>query len=109
MIVMAGAFPTEFPFPDSPEAFPQQALDRLPPRYRQYASRELPPNPDQNSFMHRMLRGRREEGPSSLFWWVRKERELIAELSVRLEKADRNSKWDLIRSAVLGEPRRPRP
>jgi hypothetical protein len=106
MIVMAGAFPTEFAFPDDPATFSKGALDRLPPRYRQYASRELPANPDRNSYIHRMLRERRRDHPASLFWWVRKEHDLIARLSVGLTTARGNPAWARLRSSIKTAKRR---
>ena len=77
MIVMAGAFPTDFAFPDEPDPFPAATTDRLPPNYRRAVARNAPINTDKNTMMHRMLRDRRPDRPTDLFWWARKEKEAM--------------------------------
>jgi hypothetical protein len=77
MIVMAGAFPTDFPFPDNPEKFPPDMIERLPPTYRRVAARDAPVNTNNNTILHRMLRTRKRDLPINLFWWARMEREAV--------------------------------
>ena len=77
MIVMAGAFPTDFPFPDNPDKFPPEMIERLPPAYRRVAARDAPVNTNKDTIIHRMLRTRKRDLPIDLFWWARMEREAI--------------------------------
>ena len=84
MIVMAGGFPTDFPFPDDPDAVPAERLGRIPPTYRQAVARGAPINTDKDTIIHRMLRDRKADRPGDLFWWARKEREFVAAISTML-------------------------
>ncbi len=77
MIVMAGGFPTDYPFPDEPQPFDPVQLNKIPPTYRRIAARDLPPNTDKTSIVHRLQEVRRRERPTNLFWWARRERELM--------------------------------
>jgi Phytanoyl-CoA dioxygenase (PhyH) len=77
MVVLAGGFPTDFPFPDSPDPFPDDIIKSVPPTYGRALARDLPINTDKNTVIHRMLANRRPDSPSDLFWWARKERELL--------------------------------
>jgi hypothetical protein len=77
MIVMAGGFPTDFPFPDEPAPFDSDMVNSLPPTYRRVAARDLPANTEKNSIIHRLAAERLRERPTDLFWWSRKERELM--------------------------------
>jgi hypothetical protein len=81
MIVMAGAFPTEFPFPDTPDPFPAATTERLPPTYRRAVKRDAPINTDKNTMMHRVLKSQRRDRPVDLFWWARKEKEMMVHVS----------------------------
>jgi hypothetical protein len=77
MIVMAGAFPTDFPFPDNPAPFPAEVIERLPPTYRRAVARDAPVNANKDTIIHRMLRFRKRDLPTDLFWWARMEREAM--------------------------------
>lgn len=83
MIVMAGAFATDYPFPDNPASFSAEMIERLPPNYRQAASREAPINTNRDTIIHRMLRMRRPDRPTDLFWWARMERRTMEAISRR--------------------------
>jgi ectoine hydroxylase-related dioxygenase (phytanoyl-CoA dioxygenase family) len=78
MIVMAGAFATDFPFPDTPAPFPAETIAQLPPTYRRAVSRDAPVNTNTHTIIHRMLRDRKRDRPTQLFWWARMEREALA-------------------------------
>ena len=80
MIVMAGAFPTDFPFPDNPAPFPPNVIAHLPPTYARAVARDAPVNTNKDSIIHRMLRERKRDRPTDLFWWARKEREAMVAL-----------------------------
>ncbi|MBX9845833.1 MAG: phytanoyl-CoA dioxygenase family protein [Xanthobacteraceae bacterium] len=81
MIVMAGAFPTEFAFPDNPDPFPAEMVNRLPPKYRKAVSRDAPANSGTDTMTHRVLKSQRPDRPTDLFWWARKEKEAMVQLS----------------------------
>src|SRR5436190_3051592 len=80
MIVMAGAFATDFPFPDTPTPFPAEVIGQLPPTYARVVARDLPVNTNKETIIHRMLRSRKGDLPSDLFWWARMEREAMVAL-----------------------------
>ena len=80
MIVMAGAFATDFPFPDGPAPFPAEVIKELPPTYARAVARDAPVNTNKDSIIHRMLRERKRDRPTDLFWWARKEREAMVAL-----------------------------
>ena len=80
MIVMAGAFPTDFQFPDNPAPFSPDVTAHLPPTYARAVARDAPVNTKKDSIIHRMLRERKRDRPSDLFWWARKEREAMVAL-----------------------------
>jgi len=80
MIVMAGAFPTDFSFPDDPTPFPPEVIEQLPPTYARAVARNAPINPNKDTILHRMLRERKRDRPNDLFWWARKERETMVAL-----------------------------
>jgi hypothetical protein len=86
MIVMAGGFPTDFPFPDAPEPFDADNVNSLPPTYRRVAARDLPANTEKTSIIHRLTNERWRERPTDLFWWARKERELMVMMVAYLKK-----------------------
>jgi ectoine hydroxylase-related dioxygenase (phytanoyl-CoA dioxygenase family) len=77
MIVMAGAFPTDFPFPDNPDPFPPERIETLPPTFRRAVARDAPVNANKDTIIHRMLRNRQRDVPTQLFWWARMERQAI--------------------------------
>ena len=77
MIVMAGAFPTDFSFPDNPDPFPPEMIERLPPAFRRAVARDAPVNTNKDTIIHRMLASRTRDVPTQLFWWARMEREAI--------------------------------
>jgi hypothetical protein len=81
MIVMLGGFPTDYAFPDNPDAVPAERLANIPPQYRQAVARNAPINTNKDTIIHRMLNGRKGDNPLSLFWWARKEREFFAAIS----------------------------
>jgi ectoine hydroxylase-related dioxygenase (phytanoyl-CoA dioxygenase family) len=87
MIVMAGAFATDFSFPDNPDPFPPEVLERVPPTFRQAAARNAPVNTNKDTVIHRLMRTRKGDAPTQLFWWARKEREAmvgVCHLGMRL-------------------------
>ena len=82
MIVMAwGAFPTDFDFPDKPDEFPAEVINKLPPTYAKVVARTLPPNKDPDTMMHRVIESQGRDGPADLFWWARKEKEAMSLMS----------------------------
>jgi ectoine hydroxylase-related dioxygenase (phytanoyl-CoA dioxygenase family) len=80
IIVMAGAFPTDFSFPDDPTPFAPEVIEQLPPTYARAVARNAPINPNKDTIIHRMLRERKRDRPNDLFWWARKEREAMVAL-----------------------------
>jgi ectoine hydroxylase-related dioxygenase (phytanoyl-CoA dioxygenase family) len=85
MIVMAGAFPTDFPFPDNSDPFPPEIIEELPPVFRRAVARDAPVNANKDTIIHRMLRSRKRDLPTNLFFWARMEREaMVAACKVAL-------------------------
>ncbi len=75
MIVMAGAFPTDFSFPDKPDPFGAEVIEQLPPTYARAVARNAPVNSSKDTIIHRTLQERKHDRPTDLFWWARMERE----------------------------------
>jgi hypothetical protein len=86
MVVMAGAFPTDFPFPDDPAPFPADVVDKLPPTWRRVVARDLPVNTEKNTLLRRMLAERRPDRPTGLFWWARIERALMVKIAIATDR-----------------------
>lgn len=78
MMLMAGAFPSEAPFPDKVPVPPADKLDCLPPRLRAAAAQSLPGNPGRDTILHRMFEHRAKARFPDLFYLARLER-LVAD------------------------------
>jgi ectoine hydroxylase-related dioxygenase (phytanoyl-CoA dioxygenase family) len=101
MIAMAGAFSTDFPFPDNPAKFPPEMIERLPPVYRRAAARDAPVNTYKDTVVHRMLRTRKRDLPTDLFWWARMEREAVVAFYKIAVPARKVALWFYVRVPFL--------
>jgi hypothetical protein len=77
MIVLAGGFPTEFPFPSKVTPPPEDVLATLPPTYAKWLRADAPPNATKDSLIHWMLGGRKKPVPLDAFWLAHAERSLL--------------------------------
>jgi hypothetical protein len=84
MIVLLGAFPTEFPFPDKVTPPPADVLARLPESIQRCATAEQPNNTSTDTILHWMLANRRRLWPPDLFLLAHLERRFIDAVNVPL-------------------------
>jgi hypothetical protein len=82
MLMLLGAFPTDFPFPDEVTPPPAEVLAKLPLAVRLAASAQAPVNEERETLMHWMLANRRPLRPFGLFSLARLERRIADRLSL---------------------------
>jgi hypothetical protein len=88
MIVLIGAFPTEFPFPDEVKTQPRAVIDKLPVAIQKGLVPQ-PENSDRSSYFHQMLAARRKPFPLGLFFMARMERLFANRATPVLREMDR--------------------
>jgi putative 2OG-Fe(II) oxygenase len=81
MIVMVGAFATDFPFPDKIDPPSDDILSKLRPHLRQAAAQAWPPNQDKQTIIHRMLAQRQPTRFLDPFYCARLERQTVESFS----------------------------
>lgn len=81
MVVLIGAFPTDYEFPDRVVPPSEEILSKLPPTVAQVASCRLPANPPKSTILRRMLERRQKTGLFSLWRLAQIERKLFEAVS----------------------------
>ena len=89
MVALLGAFPTEFPYPDSVKMPPAEVLNRLPPAIQAVVRQDQPPNSDTDTIIHEVLRNRRAPEYPDPFYLARLERRSADLLSAPVLFTDR--------------------
>jgi putative 2OG-Fe(II) oxygenase len=84
MVVLIGAFPTEYNFPDKVTPTPEKVLKLLPPNLRNVASCQLPPNEPTDTILVRTIRNRSQIGLFTLWRAAQIERKLANIISFSL-------------------------
>lgn len=82
MVVLIGAFPTEYNFPDKVVPPPSEVLDRLPPKLKEVASCKLPPNNVEDTILRRIIKKRQSTGMMTLWRFAQIERKIINAISL---------------------------
>ncbi len=84
MVVLIGAFPTEYEFPDKVTPPPETILAQLPDAVRDVANCQLPPNPATDTILKRMIRHRQKTGNLTLWRAAQIERKVFDWISIPL-------------------------
>lgn len=82
MVVLIGAFPTDYEFPDQVIPPPADILNQLPPAVRGIASTQLPRNEYADTILRRTIANRKKTGMATLWRAAQIERKIINVLSL---------------------------
>lgn len=111
MVVLIGAFPTEFPYPDEVPLPTAEVRAALPPRVAEALRQDQLPNADRTSYLHQLLAERARRPEPLLFRLARYERafaDVVSSAVVRARGAARavlGAVARRLRGAVVESPR----
>ncbi len=85
VVILAGLFPSESPFPFGVREWPEEILQNLPPNLADALRGGGPPNEPSDTLLAIMHRERTRARPFSLFWLAALEKSVISALSFALQ------------------------
>jgi putative 2OG-Fe(II) oxygenase len=94
MVVLIGAYPTDYEFPDKVTPPPAEILAKLPPNLAAVASCKLPVNEMSDTILRRMVQNRQPIGFLTLWRAARLERRLVVFLSDFYNQSDLTDWWN---------------
>jgi putative 2OG-Fe(II) oxygenase len=101
MVALLGAFPTDFPYPDTVKMPPPEVLEKVSPVIREVIRQDQPPNMEKDTLLHEMLQARRPPDFADPYWKARLERQVADAVSRPYNFVYRNAPRGTVKSFVV--------